>query len=500
MIPPSVRTFPGVRVLSLVALAVVSAAAAAYLSLVLPSHGKEDDSCLARVGDRTITVRAFLTNYEFGYPHLKTGSDPVTRKRSYLRAMVNELLIAHEGFRLGLDKSPRVRDEDGRTMTELLTGALIKNEVVAAIRVSDEEVRDAINRSNASFTLRYWGEPTLPRAQAVRRSMTRIGFAPAIDSLRKVHADVRIDPAMLESGEMNAFAIDPEVLAAIKDLGTGDISDPVALNGGFYLFQVTGIKRHGVMEHEYASRFETMKKVLLNQRYDERIAAFVGGFMTAKHVVTKAGPFGALCDAVLAWKVSGDHRRMMFRDAVLHPAATESSYRLLASMSDEPIVHYEGGRFTVREFLNIFRPALKDLDGANPARNRHLLSEQVALTVRDQLLAAEARRRGLDTDPGVVHEREQWLRKAVYDETCLRFLEHMAGNGGLRQARMVLEHKADSLRAIIPVAINDHLLDTLTIHESASSRMLGMQVFKLGSKRPAIPVTDGIWGILDQAL
>lgn len=471
-----------------------------YLSLMLPMQRTADEPYVAIVGGRTISSRDFLMNYEFGYPHLKAGTDPATRKRAYLRAMVNELLITQEGFRRGFDASPRVHDDDRRTMTALLTDALIRTEVVARTSVPDEEIREAINRSKVSFTLRYWGEPTRTRALAVRQSMYQEGFMAVVDSIRRAHADVRIDPAMLESGEMNAFMIDPDVLAAIKDLGTGEISAPVAMHGGYYIFQVTGIKRHGIMEQEYAGQYETMKKVLLNARYDEGIQTFVAGFMTPKRVVTKALPFGALCDAVLAWKNSTDQRSMMLRDAVLSPTPAEPRYRALARMKDDPIVTYEGGQFTVGQLLNVFYPSLRDLDDADPARVRHLLSEQVALTVRDQLLAGEARRRGLDADPTVVHEREQWLRKAVYDETCMRLLGPMAGREGIRHARAVLEHTADSLRTTIPITINEQVLDTLQVNASSATRPLGMQLFKLGSKRPAIPVTDGIWGSLEPAL
>jgi hypothetical protein len=489
---------PGiVRTLSMVLLAVVSAGMAAWFSLPWPKPPTDNDVVLARVGDLAITVRDFQRNYEFGYPHLKEGPDPISRKRAYLRAMVNELLIASEGFVLGLDRSPVVADQDAHIATELLTEALIRAEVVAKAHVTDAEVREAITKSNVNFKVRYWGEPSLVQAEAVRHQMVRTGFVPVVDSLRRFHADVHIDASMLESGEMSAFDTEPEVLAAIKDLEIGGFSAPVPLNGGYYIFQVTDIRRRAIMELEYTAKFETMKKVLLNGKYDEGIESYVGGFMTAKNVVTKARPFGALCNAVVEWKVTGDHHTTMLRDAVFSSHAARPSYGALAAMKDEPIVTHEGSNFTVAELLDVFMPALRDIDPGNMPRVRHVLSEQVALCVRDQLLAAEARRRGMDASPAFVHEREQWLRKAVYDQACAGIAGRMAGSDGIRTARAALERKADSLRAFVPVTINETVLDTLTVFETSSSRMLGMQVFKLGSKRPAMPVTDGIWGRLE---
>ncbi len=484
-----------VKVSLTIILAVLSAGAGAYFSAPWPKPGTGEEAVLARVGDRAITVSDFLREYEFGFPHLKQGVDPVSRKRTCLHAMVNELLITHEGFRLGLDRSQRVVDQDTWITTDLLTEALIRAEVVEKTHVSDAEVRNAITASHVHFRFRYWGEPSLAQAEAVRQQMVRAGYASVVDSLRRAHPDTRLDPAMLESGDMNAFEIDPPVLAAIRDLEVGGISAPVAVNGGYYVFQVTAIRRSAILEHEYTTRFETMKKVLLNAKYDERIGAFVGGFMTPRHVVTKAGTFEALCNAVVEWKVTGDHKVMMLRDAVFSSAHGRPSYAALAARAGQPIVTYVDGWFTVAGFLDVFLPSVRDIDPADMPQVRHLLSEQVALCVRDQLLAAEARRRQLDASPAFMHERELWMRKAVYDEARMRFVSPAPGRDGVLTAHAMLTRAADSLRALVPVTINTAMLDTLRVHETPSSRMVGMQVFKLGSKRPAFPVTDGIWGI-----
>ena len=85
-----------------------------------------DDIPVAEVGDRVITLRDFRMNYEFGFPSLKVGKELFERRRSYLNAMVNEMLLATEGYRLGLDKHQRGQDNDRDMVTDLLTDALIQ--------------------------------------------------------------------------------------------------------------------------------------------------------------------------------------------------------------------------------------------------------------------------------------------------------------------------------------------------------------------------------------
>jgi hypothetical protein len=471
------------------------AAGTAGLMLFCRKQANPDALFVARVGNRVITAGEFRMNYEFGFPSLKSERDSIARRRFYLRAMVNELLLAQDGYARGLDRRASVTDRDLEIGTDLLTQALIGDEVVSKTSVGDDEVRRALNRSKVLFKLRYWGEPTLVRAHAVREVMAAKGYSAAIDSLRRAHPEAAIDPSMLESGYLNAFEIDPAVLAGVQNLQIGEISAPVPLNDGYYLFQLSDLRRQGIMEHEYDSKFETVKKVLLNEKYDAGIERFVSGFMTARHVTTKGAPFWALCDAVAEWKRSGDFSRAMLRDAIREGASAHEAYGRAASAWNTPLVTFAEGEFTVGALLDFFKPSLRDVDPENMPALRRKMSTEIALAVRDQLLAREARRRGLDRSPEFTRERESWKSKTVYEEVRQEIVAGLPPDAGPRAIQEALQHRADSLMNVMHVELNYAVLDTLTITESATSRMMGMQLFNLGNRKPAVPVVDGFWGL-----
>ncbi len=456
-----------------------------------------DDIPVAEVGDRVITLRDFRMNYEFGFPSLKVGKELFERRRSYLNAMVNEMLLANEGYRLGLDKHQRVEDNDRDMVTDLLTDALIQNEIVEKTTVSDNEIRDAINKSKVQIKIRYWGEPTKEGAEAARASMLSRGYAKALDSILSVHKDVPLIPSMLESDYLNAFEVDPTVINALKDIQLGGISQPVQVKDGFYVFQLVDIRRKGIMEHEYVSQYSTMKKVLLNLKYDEGITKFVGEYMTPQHVVTKGEAFWKLSEAMAEWIEKKDFERMSLRDAVKNASIDQKRYAELQAMWDQPMVTYAQGRYTVGEFLDIFKPSLRDMNPSNMELLRKLTNQQVALTIRNQLLAKEAQRRGLDKLPSVKHERQIWRDKSVYEEMRQMYVGDLRlEKNSAKTIKEILTRKADSLRTRYHVSINYKIIDTLNIPESNASRWMGMQLFKSGSKKIAIPMTDGLWGKL----
>jgi hypothetical protein len=201
-----------------------------------------------------------------------------------------------------------------------------------------------------------------------------------------------------------------------------------------------------------------------------------------------------LSDAVAQWLTSGDYKKKMLRDAVRDAGPDHPGYLPLKQQWDVPLVVFRDGSYTVGEFLAFFKPSLRDLDTTDMEKFRRLISRQVAIAVRDQQLAHEARRRGLDNTSDFRHERDLWRNKSVYEETRESYVGGLRPDTAPAEIRTRLLRKADSLRAVTRVEINYAIIDTLTIPESSSSRWMGMQLFKLGSKKLAIPMTDGVWG------
>ena len=122
---------------------------------------KNNLGIVAYVGKREISARDFLLNYEFGFSLLKRTND---RKYSYLKYMINEALLSQEGYRLGLDKSEKVKNREKQLLRELLVEELFRIKVDKNIIITDDEIKDAIKKSTVKWKLRYWVELKLKNA------------------------------------------------------------------------------------------------------------------------------------------------------------------------------------------------------------------------------------------------------------------------------------------------------------------------------------------------
>jgi len=60
--------------------------------------------------------------------------------------MINEALLSQEGYRLGLDNSERVKNQEAQLLEELLVEELFREKVDENITISDDEIKDAITK------------------------------------------------------------------------------------------------------------------------------------------------------------------------------------------------------------------------------------------------------------------------------------------------------------------------------------------------------------------
>ena len=257
-----------------------------------------EDVVVASVGDRVITVRDFRRNYEFGLPHLKKGPD---RKRSYLDFMIKEMVLAQQGYELNLDKSERVRKLERGLQDELLVEALFEHEVKDKIDIPDKEIRDAITKSKVQWKMRYWFEPNIDYAERVCQAMREHGYAKVVEDILRSNPEVNIKPKHLESKYLTWLEVKPALLEIIKDLPVGDISDPVEMDGGYFIFQLVDIRREPLSEYDYQERAESYRQILFYRKLKEKAIQYVSDFMTPKNVVTKGDVFRKLSNALETW-------------------------------------------------------------------------------------------------------------------------------------------------------------------------------------------------------
>jgi hypothetical protein len=498
------------------------------LAVILSCNKKPKETQVARIGDRVITVDEFRRNYEFGLSNLKAGPD---RKAAYLNFMINEMVLAQQGYHLGLQNSDYVKRQEETLTDELLVEALFDQEVKSKITVTPEEVRAAALKAKVSWKLRYWYEPNAEFAGRVRQAMVQRGYAAVVDEILGSNAEVQMKPKDFETDYVTWIDVPEEVLAAVENLPLGEISQPVELEKGYYLFQVADIRRQGITDFELKDRAESWRQILFYRKMNKASSVWVNQFMTPKNVATKSAPFRLLADAIQAWARLTAPERPGFYQTVTKAQSGDSVLFELNKILGQNLVTFNNGSLTMDAFLKKFDPGILKKSFNDLHTLRSSLNEQIALQVRDRFMAEEAKKKKLDRLPSVQKELSTWRDKWVFEEcrrhygTGVTFTEQQAEDffkahvshykmrpddqpllaDNLARARQDGFHQnmlnrlqivIDSLKTDYPVVIHKDVLDTINTVEFEKSRWASMQVYKRSTNRMAVPIVDPGWGVI----
>lgn len=445
---------------------------------------------IAKVGDREITKNDFLLNYEFGLPHLKIGNTTLERKKNYLQFMINEYLLALDAEEKGLNNAPEVKFQTEKTRRELLIESIIDNDIKPNIEVSMDEIKDAINKSKVSFKFFFWPEKDIKNARIIKKMFEENGIEETFKKLSGKKSDFHFDISKYTSEYLTWLDIPKETLNAIKDLPAFQFSDPVKIDGLYYIFQIQDIRRESVTTNEYLNKAPTFRKILYNQKFKDEIDKYVDKLMTPKKIRTKIKVFNVFASAVIDWYRSKEHSSLGFDEWVKAHEDTASVKKYI-DYQDSVFITYNGGNFTLGEFKDHFYFDRIEAEYQTEKQFKNHLNTVLMISIRDYFMEQEALKEGYDQTPHFKHELMKWSSKFAFEENLSQFMQQGVTDSVKVKDRINI--RLDSLRMKYTVVIDSTMLDTLKVNETKKSKQSFVQLMKSGVNQLAEPIVDGHW-------
>lgn len=481
--------------------------------------GQPPEAVVATVGDAAITARDFVLNYEFGFGHLKRGDDP---RRAYLQRMIDEQLLALEGYRLGLDASPEVQRQVAILRDELLVEQVFEQEVNRRVTVSDEEVRSAMQQDRVQFKLRYLPAATLAGARALGQEVRQHGFEDVLERRLAAEAGQGWRRGDFESGYLTWRDLDPDLLSAVSDLPRGEVSAPIPYRGSYLLVQVVDVRREPAAPVADPAERARYEQVLFQRKAKQEARRFIGEMMKPLDLRVRRGAYQQLQAHLRAWYAAAPPAGNLLESLRTADAAPAQALR---GMLQDTLMTTREGVWTVEAFLQAYPVERYPLSTRSPEAFERDLYDALGLTLRDRAFIRKAEAEGLADAPNVQKELKRWQDKWVYRAFVNRMADTLAATDAEARAyfaarreryrdadgdaaafeavaervrRDVRAEKKSSLvgealqalRARYPVEIRSAVLDTLTVAPPAGP---GVLVFKGHTRRLAYPVADPGW-------
>ena len=273
-------------------------AATLLLAVAGCNKAQKDEVILARIDDAIITAEEFQLNYEFGHGHLRRGEDP---RRAYLNFMIFEKVLALEARKINLDTAQAVIHAMHTLREEVLIERVFEEKALSKVEVTEQEIRDEINRAAVSFQFRFLPARSEEDAHKRYEHMLERGYEAVLAENREEFAELNLSEENLKSPLVKAEDMEPAILEVLKDLAINTPSKPVRYQGQWYIFEVVAIERQPLGEADYAQKAPTYRKILYNKKAMELATAFVAETMEPLQVVTRRQGFDILNEALWTW-------------------------------------------------------------------------------------------------------------------------------------------------------------------------------------------------------
>jgi len=118
---------------------------------------KIGDEVIAKVGNKKITVKEFVSGYEFGPAFYKKEKNS---KDIYLKYLLDEKLLALDGYSKGYNDSTRVKDLYNAIKSDLTTEQLFKQDIQKGLRIPKSRIKEAVKDKQLTYNIKWLYAPS----------------------------------------------------------------------------------------------------------------------------------------------------------------------------------------------------------------------------------------------------------------------------------------------------------------------------------------------------
>ncbi|RMD97657.1 MAG: hypothetical protein D6814_09050, partial [Calditrichaeota bacterium] len=250
-----------------------------------------DSIVVARVGNHPITAKEFMLSYEYGPAFVKRQENSKLR---YLELMINEKLLALDGYSAGLDSSTQLRQTLDEIEGDLATEELYKDDVLSKVSVSEREIQTGVHRERQHITLKWLYAHSYEQMVALQNQLrNQVPF----DSLfqQQMGDSVAMEDRMLETTRFRLENKNAALSSIADTLRMNQVSAPIYAPDGWYIVKLVQIWTNPIMtESEQMKLRYEVQRALFKRKADALSDEYVRNLMLEQNPVIKRTAFNLL--------------------------------------------------------------------------------------------------------------------------------------------------------------------------------------------------------------
>ena len=485
-----------------------------YLSNAYPSQDSlksqeneykiNNQDIVASVGPINITAEEFYNSYEYGPAFVKRKEDS---KKHYLNYMINEKLLALDGYSRGIDKKDDVGSILGEFENDIATEEMFVEDILNKIEISEEEIDTVITQKQLELDIRWLYAET---KNELKKYTDAIASGGSFDSIYTMQFkdSIFLDDRSMKINRFQLGKKNPELAEIIDTLPVGKLSEPIEALDGWYIFVLDNITQNLILtESELIRLRHESINALKKKKMDQVSDKYVNQLLLAQDPVIKRESFNVLRSYIGAYTLTQE----LYDDWALSEKLADALNDLKVkkeNVGQSVLVVMKEGNVNLEEFLKWYRNRsqyIKLNKNDLPSFSKSL-ENLIWRMVRDKLLSELAFKRNFNQTESFQKQAKWWSDKIVYsavkkeivesvilEEDEVKTKEPADTEDKIKSERLNMEitkklfHKINDLKGKYDITINEDILGKIEVSEENNPKAIDFYMVKKGGLIPRTP-------------
>lgn len=377
-----------------------------FSSLVLLAQNNAD-KVLAKIGNKTITLREFKERYELTPQigrHNKQREEYL--KEELLYSIIAEKLWALEAETLNLDTNEIMKYTFAALEKMYWRDALYSEEVKNKIKIDPKDYVVARQRSAWNLLTKYLYAEKKTEIDSLYQILLN-GFPFDTLLVHRPENSLQKEPYVVYFGRMEKFVED-----TLYGLKQGNFSPPLKSPEGWYIFKVDSIVQNIISDEKQAKALEkNIRKVVEARATNQAFNNYVNPFFKDMNISADGEVFWSFSNKIIE-KLYKRKEKAKIKDGENVALIDEDFENILKEIPkdtlDMPFIKFQKNPVTLRVFLHDF--FFEGFYSNNLDKNvlRAKLNSRVKMFIEKEMLAREAYAKNLNNSEEVKHFLSMW--------------------------------------------------------------------------------------------
>ncbi len=459
------------------------------------------DEIVASIGPTNITAEEFHYSYKFGPAFIKRKIDSKIRHLNY---MINEKLLALDGYERKIDKNKDVSLIIKDFESDLATEEMFKEDILRNVEISEEEIDTVVTQKQLGLEILWlYAQNKDEKDDLILELNNGVSF----DSLYQLQFEdsIYLDDRSMRINRFQLGKKNPELAEIVDTLPVEQVSNPIEADNGWYIFKI-----HNVWQNIITTEAEMIRlrqesiNSLKKKKMDKLSDDYIHKLLLNQNPIIKIQSFNLLKAYLGLYNLTKEKYDEWNLSDKLKQALDELNVTK-ENIGQTILVEMNDGTILLEEFLVWYRNRNQYIkfNKTNLQSFSSSVESLVWRMVRDKLLTGQAYERNYNTTESFTKQAEWWKDKIVYSAVKKDIVESVElGQEEVRYNSLDVKSneekinteitrrlflKLNELKREYEIIINEDVLEKVNVSEENNAKAIDFYTVKKGGLIPRTP-------------